>query len=127
MLRIPPVQRALAVTATPASAVLQPGAATSIAVEVNDARGEPVEGANVLLIAVDEAVLAVAGYELLDPIEVFYGPRSVRPTVSRIVRGTILLESPERLQEQIGGATGEYESRWCLTRNPPRRKRWIGR
>ena len=109
VLRVPPVQRALEVTATPASAVVQPGASTSIAVEVNDAGGEPVEGANVLLIAVDEAVLAVAGYELLDPIEVFYRPRSARLTALRIVRGTILLESPEGLQDQSAEDLADYE------------------
>ena len=101
VLRVPPVQRTLDVTATPASAVVQPGASTSIAVEVNDAGGEPVEGANVLLIVVDEAVLAVAGYELLDPIEVFYRPRSARLTVARIVRGTILLENLQGLHDRI--------------------------
>ena len=101
VLRVPPVQRTLHVTATPAAAVVQPGASTSIAVEVNDAGGEPVEGANVLLIAVDEAVLAVAGYELLDPIEVFYRPRSEELLGVRVVRGTILLESPQGLLDQF--------------------------
>ena len=108
VLRVPPVQWTLDVTATPAAAVVQPGASTSIAVEVNDAGGEPVEGANVLLIAVDEAVLAVAGYELLDPIEVFYRPRSVRLQGVRVIRGTILLESPQGLldqfEEDLGGS-----------------------
>lgn len=110
VLRVPPVQRTLDVTATPASAVVRPGASTSIAVEVNDAGGDPVEGANVLLIAVDEAVLAVAGYELLDPIEVFYRPRSVRLLGARIIRGTILLESPEGLEDRIEAAAAEDEA-----------------
>ena len=99
-LRVPPVQRALDVTATPASAVVRPGAATSIAVEVNDAGGEPVEGAGVLLIAVDEAVLAVSGYRLLDPIDVFYRPRTARLDAARS-RGAILLENPHWLPNQI--------------------------
>ena len=100
LLRVPPVQRALDVTATPASAVVQPGAATSIAVEVKDAGGEPVEGAGVLLIAVDEAVLAVSGYRLLDPINVFYRARTARLDAARS-RGTILLENPHWLPGQI--------------------------
>ena len=100
LLRVPPVQRTLDVTATPASAVVQPGVATSIAVEVNDAGGLPVEGAGVLLIAVDEAVLALSGYELIDPIDVFYRPRTARLDAARS-RGTIVLENPHWLQDQI--------------------------
>ena len=100
LLRVPPLLRTLDVTAEPASTVLEPGAATSIAVEVNDAGGAPVEGANVLLIVVDEAVLAVSGYELLDPIEVFYRPRTAFLHAWRS-RGNILLESPEELLRQI--------------------------
>ena len=100
LLRVPPVQRTLDVTATPASAVVQPGATTSIAVEVHDADGEPVEGAGVLLIAVDEAVLAVSGYRLIDPIDVFYRARTARLDAVRS-RRTILLENPQWLYDEI--------------------------
>ena len=100
LLRVPPVQRTLDVRATPASAVVQPGVATSITVEVNDAGGEPVEGASVLLIAVDEAVLALSGYELIDPIDVFYRARTARLDAARS-RGTIVLENPHWLQDEI--------------------------
>ena len=100
LLRVPPLLRILDVTAEPASRAVKPGAATSIAVEVNDAGGAPVEGANVLLIVVDEAVLAVSGYELLDPIDVFYRPRTARLHTAR-GRGTILLESPQDLLRLI--------------------------
>ena len=100
LLRVPPVQRTLGVTATPASAVVRPGATTSIAVEVNDAGGEPVEGAGVLLVAVDEAVLAVSGYELIDPIDVFYRPRTARLDAARS-RRTIVLEDPHWRQGEI--------------------------
>lgn len=100
VLRVPPLLRTLDVTAEPASNVLEPGAATSIAVEVNDAGGAPVEGANVLLIVVDEAVLAVSGYQLLDPIDVFYRPWTARLHAVR-GRGNILLESPRDLLREI--------------------------
>ena len=100
LLRVPPLLRTLDVTAEPASTMVEPGAATSIAVEVNDAGGAPVEGANVLLIVVDEAVLAVSGYELIDPIEVFYRPRTTGLRTAR-GRGTILLESPQELLRLI--------------------------
>ena len=80
--------------------MVQPGAATSITVEVDDAGGAPVRGANVLLIVVDEAVLALSGYELIDPIDVFYRPRAARLRAARS-RGTILLEDPYWLPEQF--------------------------
>ena len=101
LLRVPPVQRTLEVTATPAAAVLQPGARTSVAVEVNDAGGAPVEGASVLLIVVDEAVLALSGYELIDPIDVFYRRRAADLSTWR-GRETILLENLEGLQDRLG-------------------------
>ena len=100
LLRVPPLLRTLDVTAEPASNVVKPGAATSIAVEVHDAVGAPVEGANVLLIVVDEAVLAVSGYQLIDPIDVFYQPRTAYLNAWR-GRGTILLESPQELLRLI--------------------------
>ena len=94
LLRVPPVQRTLDVTATPALAVVQPGAATSVAVEVNDAGGAPVTGANVLVIVVDEAVLALSGYELIDPIDVFYRPRAASLDTARSRRTIEDLEGP---------------------------------
>ena len=108
LLRVPPLLRSLDVTAEPASPVVEPGAATSIAVEVNDAGGAPVEGANVLLIVVDEAVLAVSGYELIDPIDVFYRPWTARLHAERS-RGAILLESPQDLLRLIEQDFAEAE------------------
>src|SRR5690606_41522 len=69
---IPPVTRALAVTATPADAELEPGDATTVTVQVAGPHGTPVEGAEVAVVIVDEAVLALTGYELIDPLDVFY-------------------------------------------------------
>ena len=109
LLRVPPLLRTLDVTAEPASKVVKPGAATSIAVEVNDAGGAPVEGANVLLIVVDEAVLALSSYELIDPIDVFYRPRTAFLNTWR-GRGTILLESPQELLRAIEEDFAEAEA-----------------
>ena len=71
-LRIPPLSRTLDVSATPQSDAVEPGADTSIDVTVLDANGAPVEGAELILVVVDEAVLALSGYELADPIDSFY-------------------------------------------------------
>ena len=104
-LRVPPAQRALAVTATPAAASVKPGATTSVTVQVNDADGEPVDNADVLLVVVDEAVLALSGYELVDPLEVFYRSLDVYLETRR-GRGSILLENPQVLLDSIGGEGG---------------------
>ncbi len=42
---------------------------------VRDASGHPVRGAAVALVAVDESVLALAGYDYPDPLAVFYPSR----------------------------------------------------
>ncbi len=71
-LRIPPISRTLDVVAAPQTDALEPGADTSVDVTVLDADGAPVEGAELMLVVVDEAVLALSGYELADPIDTFY-------------------------------------------------------
>ncbi len=101
-LRVPPAQRALDVTVTPASSSVKPGAATSVTVQVNDADGEPVDNADVLLVVVDEAVLALSGYELTDPLEVFYRSLGTYLSAQR-ARGSILLENPQELLAAVGG------------------------
>ena len=101
-LRVPPAQRALDVTATPAASSVKPGTATSVAVQVNDADGDPVDNADVLLVVVDEAVLALSGYELVDPLEVFYRSLGTYLSAQR-ARGSILLENPQLLLDSIGG------------------------
>jgi uncharacterized protein YfaS (alpha-2-macroglobulin family) len=73
-LNVPPITRTLSVTATPAAEALQPGASTSVTVDVLDAEGNPVADANVAVVVVDEAVLALTAYELADPLDVFYQP-----------------------------------------------------
>ncbi len=101
-LRVPPAQRALDVTATPAASSVKPGTATSVTVQVNDADGDPVDNADVLLVVVDEAVLALSGYELVDPLEVFYRSLGTYLSAQR-ARGSILLENPQLLLDSIGG------------------------
>ncbi|MCB0079757.1 MAG: hypothetical protein KDE47_02445, partial [Caldilineaceae bacterium] len=58
-LAIPPVSRELAVKLEPAATELEPGTETSVVVNVTDATGAPVADAEVALVVVDEAVLAL--------------------------------------------------------------------
>lgn len=109
-LRIPPISRTLDVVATPQSEALEPGSDTSVDVTVLDADGVPVEGAELMLVVVDEAVLALSGYELADPIDTFYSDlwsylqtaqsrRMIRLTNSDLLG----LDGGDRLVEQLDG------------------------
>ncbi|MBW3552470.1 MAG: carboxypeptidase regulatory-like domain-containing protein [Gemmatimonadetes bacterium] len=74
-LSVPPHLRALDVRVTPRDTVAAPGAETLIDLEVRHADGRPAANAEVALWMVDEAVLAIGGYSLNDPLDVFYAPR----------------------------------------------------
>jgi len=90
--------RTLEVTATPASASLEPGASTSVAVSVVGPDGSPATSAEVALVVVDEAVLSLVGYELADPIDSFYQRLSGQLRVDRS-RDGILLDDPATFGE----------------------------
>ena len=74
-LPVPPVQRTLAVKLAPNAAKVGPGEPARLAVTVADAQGKPVADAEVAIIAVDESILALTGYQFVDPIGAFYGSR----------------------------------------------------
>ncbi|TVQ27607.1 MAG: hypothetical protein EA370_17755 [Wenzhouxiangella sp.] len=98
-LPISTAERVLALELTPASRALAPGESTEIALTVRDADGQPVPGAELALIVVDEAVLALTGYRVTDPLGVFYPERPaevrdwhLRPSV-RLRANEDLIES----------------------------------
>ncbi len=93
---VPPIAQTLDVVATPADPALRPGDDTSVTVEVRDAAGNPVPDAGVALVVVDEAVLALTGYELTDPIDVFYSTLYSN-VFAEYVRSSVVLADPDRL------------------------------
>jgi alpha-2-macroglobulin len=74
-LAVPPRRRALDVTVTLPQTVVAPGDSAAVDVVVRDAQGRPVRNAEVALWMVDEAVLALGGYALPDPLQHFYTGR----------------------------------------------------
>ena len=76
VLQVPPLRRTLTLGVEPGVAKIEPGGKTTVGVEVKDADGNPVKGAEVALVVVDEAVLALTGYTLADPLATFYGWRA---------------------------------------------------
>jgi uncharacterized protein YfaS (alpha-2-macroglobulin family) len=66
-LSIPPLQRTLKLVATPREKELEPGGSTTLDLVLTDASGDPVAGAELAVVVVDEAVLALTNYRLADP------------------------------------------------------------
>jgi uncharacterized protein YfaS (alpha-2-macroglobulin family) len=103
LLSVPPLQRTLTVAAAPAKAKLEPGGKTTVQVSVTDAEGRGVADAEVALVVVDEAVLALTGYKLPDPLATFYGYRDAGVRDHHL-RQQLLLASAGKLEEQANAA-----------------------
>jgi uncharacterized protein YfaS (alpha-2-macroglobulin family) len=107
---IPPLSRTLAVTATLADTELAPGGETSIDLHVEDANGAPVENAELAVVIVDEAILALTNYDLADPVATFYQERynNYTPIYGR---SSLVLATAEELAkgmaEGVGGGPAE--------------------
>ncbi|HEY0195235.1 MAG TPA: DUF6049 family protein, partial [Kofleriaceae bacterium] len=111
-LPVPPKSRTLAVVVAPAAAKLGPGEKTQVAVEVTDAQGQPVAGAQAVVIVVDEAILTLAGAAFVNPVDTFYGHRSpdARDVYSqaylRLARPDVGTLRARTLSADEGGAPG---------------------
>jgi uncharacterized protein YfaS (alpha-2-macroglobulin family) len=99
-LSIPPLQRTLALEVTPRETELEPGGETTIVVTLTDAEGRPVPDAELALVVVDEAILALTNYQLADPVSTFYRTRS-SDVGSTYGRSSIILVSPETLEAEV--------------------------
>jgi len=93
MLNIPPLARTLSLELAPGATELEPGGQTSVEMHLVDALGRPVPDAELALVVVDEAILALTNYQLTDPISVFYQMRSA-DLDSRYTRASIILVDP---------------------------------
>jgi uncharacterized protein YfaS (alpha-2-macroglobulin family) len=102
-LSIPPLSRELKLSVEPRVAALEPGGQTSVAVGLRDAEGQPVEGGEVAVVIVDEAVLSLSNYQLPDPLAVFYSPRDDGGRDYHL-RVNLLLAKPDELAGAAGGA-----------------------
>lgn len=104
-LSVPAYSRTLDVTATPRDKAIEPGGETTLDVMVTNAIGRPVSGAELAVIVVDESVLALTGYQLLDPIAVFYQNRETGVS-DYYLRQYILLVDPTTLANQLAHRSG---------------------
>ncbi|NLG48501.1 MAG: hypothetical protein GX552_00140 [Chloroflexi bacterium] len=102
-LMVPPYERTLDVTVTPQDAELEPGGETVVDVVVKNAAGKAVKDAEVAVVVVDEAVLALTGYQLADPLAAFY-PQRWGYVDEHYMRRFVTLADPIQLLEQSRGA-----------------------
>ncbi|MEK6752073.1 MAG: alpha-2-macroglobulin family protein [Chloroflexota bacterium] len=98
-LSIPPQQRTLSLQVTPDQTALEPGGETSLLVLVKDSHGLPVSDAELAVVVVDEAVLALSNYQMQDPLSVFYADRPSY-LYSVYSRASIVLANPQSLARQ---------------------------
>lgn len=71
-LNISTASRKLNVTAEPTDKTLQPGGQTKVNIAVTDNDGKAAANTEVALVAVDESVLALTGYKIDNPLDIFY-------------------------------------------------------
>jgi uncharacterized protein YfaS (alpha-2-macroglobulin family) len=78
---------------------LEPGGETDLSLLLKDAQGQPVADAELAVVVVDEAILALTNYSLADPIASFY---SDRPSYvfSTYGRASLILADPRTLAGQ---------------------------
>jgi uncharacterized protein YfaS (alpha-2-macroglobulin family) len=100
-LPVPPVSRTLALSVSPREKALAPGGETVLDVSLRDGNGRPVADGEAAVVVVDEAVLALTGYRVPDPLDVFYARRPAGVSDHRL-RSSVLLSRPEDLAAPAG-------------------------
>lgn len=71
-LEISTASRKLNVSAEPVDTVLQPSGQTKVNIAVTDSNGKAIANSEVALVAVDESILALTGYKIDNPLDIFY-------------------------------------------------------
>ncbi|MCA9997051.1 MAG: hypothetical protein KDE56_14935, partial [Anaerolineales bacterium] len=95
-LSVPPYSRELSLAIAPLADKLEPGKETAVSVTVTNASGQPVGNAEVALVVVDEAILALTNYQLVNPLDIFYS-QQWSWLQSRYGRSSIILANPQTL------------------------------
>jgi hypothetical protein len=104
-IKVPPLSRTLGLQLKPAAAQVDPGSATHVDVELIDAGGRPVVGAEVAVWMVDEAVLALSNYQVPDPLSVFYASRGDGVSEAHL-RSRIVLDDPAKVSQNANKVPG---------------------
>jgi alpha-2-macroglobulin len=97
-LAISTASRKLTVSAEPQAKTLEPAGETKIDVIVKDYRGEPVSNSEVAVVVVDESVLALSGYRIGNPLDLFYTQRGAG-TIDYHSRKDVILGNAKDIQQ----------------------------
>jgi uncharacterized protein YfaS (alpha-2-macroglobulin family) len=101
-LSVPPILRALDVSVAPQDPDLPPGGSTVLDLTVQGADGQGVAGAALAVIVVDESVLSLTGYQLPDPLTMFYEARPGGVAAAKL-HNSVLLSDLAILADASGG------------------------
>ena len=101
-LTVSTVTRALTVSVKPRQAMVKPGGQTTVDVKVTDSSGKAVSGSQFEVVVVDEAVLALSGDQLPDPLTAFYPQQYDGWLNSTFGRATVMLGSTS--QKSVNGS-----------------------
>ncbi|MCB1629801.1 MAG: hypothetical protein KDI48_18880, partial [Xanthomonadales bacterium] len=99
-LKLSTAERRLSVELQPEKTALAPGESTAVSVQVLDAAERPVADAEIALFVVDEAILALGGYELADPMDLFYRLREAGVRLYHLRPTLRLSEDQDELPEE---------------------------
>ena len=108
-LAVSTASRELDVDVVPRDATVEPGGSTTVDVTVRDADGKPLANSEFELIVVDEAVLALGGYDPVDPLDIFYADIYSRVQAT-YGRSTIALGQQPQGSDAGGPATSAAAS-----------------
>lgn len=101
--------RELKVSAAPENTTLAPGSETKVNIDVKDSGGRAVANSEVAVVVVDESVLALTGYRITNPLDIFYTQRGEGVTDYHS-RQDLMLGNPQdgfnQLQSGIGQGSG---------------------
>jgi len=112
-LGIPPLQRILELEVTPQDTELEPGGETTLNLVLTDANGNPIADAELAVVIVDEAILALTNYQMVDPMAIFYQnrPSDLR---SHYGRASIILVDPQMFSDEAARGGGPMPTQMTL-------------
>jgi uncharacterized protein YfaS (alpha-2-macroglobulin family) len=106
-LEISKARRSLSVSVTPEKQNLEPGGNTKVNLEVKNFDGVPVSNSEIAVVAVDEAILALANYKIQNPLDVFYSPNQSIVIAENLRRFVLLKDIDKPEKKDVRGVVSE--------------------
>lgn len=106
-LSISKASRELKVKAEPQDKSVEPSGKTNINVEIKDHFDNPVSNTEATVVVVDESILALSGYKLANPLDIFYKDRD-KETRNYHLREYLMLDDADDIENEplLSGGEG---------------------